>query len=290
MTVTHSARLNLTLTAALFLTGCSMAVDEQPEQTSPPATLDADAAPVTEGGWYRPAPDVTWQWQLEGEIDTGYEVDIYDVDLFETPDSVIAGLHRKGRRVFCYFSAGSGENYRDDYDGFLPSDLGRPLDGWPNERWLDIRSQTVLELMLARLDFAAARRCDGVEPDNVDGFVNDTGFDLTGRDQLAFNRRLANEAHRRGLSIALKNDGDQAADLVVYFDLALNEECHAYEECDQLRPFVARGLPVLNAEYAHDLGQAQAMEPDVCPASRSAGLRTLILPHDLNNAFRFACF
>ena len=37
----------------------------------------------------------------------------------EANDHQVAGLHRKGRRVLCYFSAGSGENYRDDYDGFL---------------------------------------------------------------------------------------------------------------------------------------------------------------------------
>ena len=27
---------------------------------------------------------------------------------------------------------------------------------------------------------------DGIEPDNIDGFLNDTGFDLTGVDQLAY--------------------------------------------------------------------------------------------------------
>ena len=252
--------------------------------------LDPGAPPVTDGDWYRPAADVTWQWQLDGEIDTRYAVEVYDVDLFETTDEVIERLHHEGRRVLCYFSAGSGESYRDDFSAFLASDLGRQLDNWPNERWLDIRSQSVLEVMLARLDLAAMRGCDGVEPDNVDGFTNRTGFDFTAEDQLAFNRHLANEAHRRGLAIALKNDGDQAADLVAYYDLALNEECHAYEECDQYRAFVERGLPVLNAEYADDRNQAQMLSADVCPAAQSAGLRTLILPHDLANSFRIACF
>ena len=36
--------------------------------------------------------------------------------------------------------------------------------------------------------------CDGVEPDNVDGYVNDTGFDLTAGDQLDFNRFARGEA------------------------------------------------------------------------------------------------
>ena len=42
-----------------------------------------------------------------------------------------------------------------------------------------------------RLDLAAAKGCDAVDPDNVDGYANPTGFDLTGDDQLAFNRWLA---------------------------------------------------------------------------------------------------
>ena len=290
MTRTDAASYRLILIIALLLAGCSAAVDERPAQTSPRADLDPEARPFAEGEWYRPAPDVTWQWQLDGEIDTGYAVELYDVDLFETPDDVIANLHREGHKVLCYFSAGSGESYRTDYSRLLSSDLGRRLDNWPNERWLDIRSKTVFEMMVSRLDLAAVRGCDGVEPDNVDGFTNATGFDLTARDQLAFNRNLANEAHRRGLAVALKNDGDQAADLVAYFDLALNEECHAYDECDQLQPFVAAGLPVLNAEYADDRDQARALEASVCPAAQSAGLRTLILPHDLDDAFRVACF
>ncbi|MBN2527593.1 MAG: endo alpha-1,4 polygalactosaminidase [Deltaproteobacteria bacterium] len=38
----------------------------------------------------------------------------------------------------------------------------------------------------SRLDKAPDKACDGVEPDNMDGYVNDTGFDFTGTDQLDF--------------------------------------------------------------------------------------------------------
>lgn len=47
--------------------------------------------------------------------------------------------------------------------------------------------------MVARLDLAVSRGCDGVEPDNVDGYTNNTGFALVPMDQLAFNRNLANQ-------------------------------------------------------------------------------------------------
>jgi hypothetical protein len=81
-------------------------------------------------------------------------------------------------------------------------------------------------------------RCDGVEPDNVDGYANDNGLGLTAEDQLDFNRFLAREAHARELSVGLKNDLDQIDELVGDFDWLLNEECHANGECEALTPFV----------------------------------------------------
>jgi hypothetical protein len=257
---------------------------------NPEDRLDPNVPPVTDGGWYRPRVDATWQWQLDGTINTAYAVEIYDIDLFETPDAVLQQLRARGTRVLCYFSAGSGENRRPDYASIPSAALGRPLDGYPNERWLDIRSRAVLAVMVARLDLARQRGCDGVEPDNIDGFTNNPGFPLTAEDQLAFNRHLANEAHRRGLTIALKNDGEQATELVDYFDLEINEQCHQYDECGDLRPFLDRGKPVLNTEYASNSAAAQQMAASVCAKARAAGTRTLILPHNLDDTFRVTCF
>jgi hypothetical protein len=239
---------------------------------------------------YRPAADVTWQWQLDGTIDTSYEAELYDVDLFDAPDAVIAELHERGAKVLCYFSAGSSEAWRPDHGDIPESAQGKQLGGYPDERWLDIRSQEVFDVMTARLDLAERRGCDGVEPDNVQGHTSDTGFPLTAGDLLAFNRDLADEAHRRGLAIALKNAGDQARELVDDFDLELNEECFDYDECGQLRPFVAAGKPVLNVEYADSLAAAETLAESVCARARALKFRTLILPRDLDDEFRVSCF
>ena len=69
---------------------------------------------------------------------------------------------------------------------------------------------------------------DGVEADNVDGYTNPTGFPLTAADQLTYNAWLARTAHALGLSIALKNDLDQARQLEPHFDYALDEQCFQY--------------------------------------------------------------
>jgi hypothetical protein len=49
--------------------------------------------------------------------------------------------------VICYFSAGSYEDWRTDANQLDSGDLGYTLDGWPDERWLDIRSDSILVIM-----------------------------------------------------------------------------------------------------------------------------------------------
>jgi len=207
-------------------------------------------------GWqvWRPAPCTTWQWQLSGTIDTSFDVAMYDIDLFEAPQATIDALHTAGRKVVCYFSAGSWEPWRPDAGNFPQEVLGNPLDPpFGDELWLDIRRIDLLgPIMGARLDLAVTKGCDGVEPDNVDGYSNDTGFPLTAQDQLTYNRWLAAAAHARGLSVGLKNDLDQIGALVDGFDWALDEQCWEYSECGLLGPFVARGRAVFGVEYVGD--------------------------------------
>jgi hypothetical protein len=175
---------------------------------------------------------------------------MYDIDLFDTPRGVIDGLHEDGRIVICYFSAGSWEDWREDAGDFPKAVLGNLLAGWPDERWLDIRRTDLLGRIIGnRLDIAVEKGCDGVEPDNVDGYINDSGFPLSYQDQLDFNRWLASEAHGRQLSIGLKNDLDQVVELVDSFDWALNEQCFEYNECGLLLPFIQSGKAVFGVEY-----------------------------------------
>ncbi len=206
-----------------------------------------------------------WQWQLTGTVDATVDVPIYDVDGFDTPESLVEELHADGRFVICYFSAGSYEGWRPDAAAFPEEVKGRPLEGFRDERWLDIRRLDVLGPILeSRLDMCREKGFDAVEPDNVDGYANPTGFPLTAEDQLTYNRWLASQAHERGLSIGLKNDLDQVPDLVDDFDWALNEQCLEYGECDRLLPFSEAGKAVLHVEYHVDLGPW-------CPESLARG-------------------
>lgn len=239
---------------------------------------------------WQPRPTDTWQWQLSGKINTSYDVAVYDVDLFDTPTATLDRLHAAGRRIICYFSAGSSENWRADYDQFTAADQGKPLDDWAGEKWLDVRSANVRRIMAARLDLAKTRGCDAVEPDNVDGYSNANGLGLTAADQLDYNRFLADAAHARGLAVGLKNDLAQIRTLAPAFDFAVNEQCAQYKECDKLKPFTAAGKPVFNAEYAAKYkNNTNGARTQLCQASRAANIQTLVLPLKLNDAYRFSC-
>jgi endo-alpha-1,4-polygalactosaminidase (GH114 family) len=163
---------------------------------------------------------------------------------------VIDEFHARGAKVICYISVGSWEDKRPDADLFSPEVLGKDYEGWPGERWLDIRRIDLLSsIMQARLDLCKSKGFDGVEPDNIEIHDNHTGFPLTYADQLAYAHWLADEAHARGLAIGIKNAPDMVTDSLPFFDFAITEDAFYYGWVDQMLPFIAAGKPIFAAEY-----------------------------------------
>ena len=236
-------------------------------------------APVACPGCWDPWKATTWNWVLSKDVSlTPYEnVQVYDIDGFDRTAADVTALHNAGRKVICYISAGSWEDWRSDAAQFPPAILGNPLDPpWTNEKWLDIRNvqqpgSALAQIMNARLDMCDSKGFDAVEFDNQDGYANTTGFPLTADDQLTYNAWLANAARARGMSAVLKNDVDQIGQLTPYYDLAINEECHTYEECGVYTSFINAGKPVLNAEY--DMAPA-----GFCSAANEANINAVRFP------------
>lgn len=217
--------------------------------------------PVEADVW-QPTPGTSWQWQLTGTIDTSLDVEMYDVDLFEATDAALADLSDKV--VICYFSAGSWEDWRDDIAGYPEERLGRPLRGWPGERWVDVMDPDWRAIVEDRLDLAVSRGCDGVEPDNVTAFDDPSGLPVNATEQLNFNSWLADEAHARDLSVGLKNDVHQLSELEPFFDWALNEECVKFEECGGYVAFTGEGKATFHTEYVGSWDDAQDLADEVC--------------------------
>jgi hypothetical protein len=124
---------------------------------------------------WQPAVGVKWQIVISQPVDTSVQLspsdaEIWDVDLFYATAEDISSIKAQGKKVICYFSAGSAENWRSDYSSFSQSDIGSGLEGWAGENWLNVRSDAVLEVMKSRIQMAAEKGCDAIDPDNMGKF------------------------------------------------------------------------------------------------------------------------
>jgi hypothetical protein len=203
------------------------------------------------GTIWQPTSDasISWSWQLQGTPNLANNVQMYDIDGFDNTAATVAALHAQGTIAVCYIDFGSWENWRSDAALFPASVMGKS-NGWPGEKWLDIRQLSVLApIMTARMQMCVQKGFDALEPDNIDGYTNSTGFPLTATDQLNYNEWIATTAHSLGLSVGLKNDVAQTAQLEPYFDWALDEQCNQYGECGTEQVFTAANKAVFNAEY-----------------------------------------
>lgn len=243
----------------------------------------ACAVPVAAAaGWWTPPQHLTWFWQLQGKVDNSHAVAAYDIDGFENEASEVAALHAEGKHAICYIDVGTAENFRPDYGEFSKAVLGRS-NGWPGERWLDIRSLDVIEpIMEQRFRMCREKGFDALEPDNIEAFSNKSGFPITATQQLEYDLWIANEAHSLGMAVFQKNDGEQSVQQEPYFDGALNEQCNQYRECAQYRPYLEAGKPVMNAEYSQKNAR-------FCPADEAAGMMGARFAKSLNGKKFIPC-
>jgi hypothetical protein len=217
---------------------------------------------------WRPAQDAQWQWVLDhplrlddpqdmgtawlnGDGQPAAPPTVFDIDGFANDAATVAALHSMGARVICYIEVGGLEPNRPDGATFPAASIGNPVDGYPDERYLDIRSPDVLRVVHARVEMCAAKGFDAVEPDLDDTYAEGTGFSLTQRDSIDFDTAVAARAHELGMSIALKNGDDPAfaEAMQPVVDFALVEQCFEFDSCDAYRAFVDAGKAVLEVEY-----------------------------------------
>jgi hypothetical protein len=200
--------------------------------------------------------------------------------------AAVAAIHANGGRAICYIDAGGAETFRPDYGQYAAFNtncngclFGRPIGGFRNEFWLNINNNMgqrtfILGEISARLDHCRQDGFDGVEMDVVDAWSNRTGLTISGDTQLLFNTALANLAHSKGFTVALKNDVEQIPDLAPYFDYAINEQCEQYSECGNYTTFVNAGKAVFQVEY-------KLKTSSFCPPANTANRNAILKTFDL---------
>lgn len=256
-----------------------------PSATKAPLTSPIPTLVPVNSGWWVPPQRMTWQWMIDHPLDINNSKDMgytsptgailsypnpemYDIDGFYNgrdpncnikdkngvcvtgTNNAVNQLHLMGKKVVCYIDTGVYENYREDAYKFPAAVIGNQDSGWNGSNWLDIRRTDILwPIMEARIKMCKDKGYDSIEPDEMVNYSNNSGFPLTYQDQLKYNKGIAALAHKYNISIALKDDPEQAVDLVNDFDWMINEECYQYQECNLLNPFSQAGKAVMDIEY-----------------------------------------
>jgi hypothetical protein len=239
-------------------------------------------APALAASWWQPPQQLTWYWQLTG-TPMVEPVDATDIDGFDAAASTVSALHSRGQHVICYIDVGTAENWRPDYGQFPAADLGS-TNGWPGEKWLNVTDPAIRPIMAARFQMCQQKGFDAVEPDNMDGYENSTGFSISASQQAAYDEWVAQDVHSLGMAVFQKNDPEQAATLQPSFDGALDEQCNEYSECSSFAPYVSAGKPVLDAEYQSSL------YPGFCSADAAAHIMGALYALSLDGSTYKPCF
>ncbi|KAF2484212.1 glycoside hydrolase superfamily [Neohortaea acidophila] len=202
--------------------------------------------------------------------------------MLDAPASLVQAFKAKGHKVICYFSAGTWEKWRADADQFPAAALGRTVGGWPNERWLNTSNPEVRDIMVARMKVGQAKGCDGVDPDNIDGYENNTGFDITEDQAVDYVQFLQRTANSLGMAAGLKNGGDIIPRVINGSAWSVNEQCVQYNECEPYQAFIKQNKPVFHLEYTKKAPAPKSFVKKSCDDPQAKGFSTLVKHLSLN--------
>ena len=226
----------------------------------------------------------SFEWRLDS-LSNNYNTnaDVIDIDAFSATPELISNLKLQGKVVLAYLSVGSLENYRPDVDDFPESVIGHDYDGYPDEKWLDIRRIDLLgPIMEARIDMIKSKGFDGIEPDNMNGYQNETSFNISEEDAIVYSRWLIEKAHSRQLSIGQKNSEELIPRLFDEFDWILTEDAFVDDFFEELTPFISAGKAVFLVEYT-DRISSEEFQDQVCPQATSKNYSAVLKNRDLTN-------
>lgn len=233
--------------------------------------------------WWQPTAGVSFDWQLDDINSTAnFSADVVDVDAFTTSAETVAALHAKGKKVIAYLSVGTIENDRNDASLIPAEVIGKQYPEWPKEKWLDIRQIDKLKPWLnSRINMILKKGFDGIEPDNMDSYDNDPGFNIQLADTRKYADYLISLAHSNGLSIGQKNVKELTVDYASKFDWALTEDAFAQGWQNELSGYIKLNKPVFAVEYTDKMSQSN-FQTNVCPSAKQLKYTAILKKRDLS--------
>jgi endo-alpha-1,4-polygalactosaminidase (GH114 family) len=245
--------------------------------------VDGSELPSDKTSWWQPATGLTFDWKLDDLTNSDqFSSDVVDVDAFTTSKEQVTALHAQGKKVIAYLSVGTLENDRPDAS-LLPSEvIGKVYPEWPDEKWLDIRQLDKMKPWLnSRFKMIITKGFDAIEPDNLDSYSNETGFDISIEDTKKYSDFLISLAHQNGLGIGQKNVPELAVGFSPKFDWILTEDAFFQGWEDDVKPYILANKPVFSVEYTDETSQV-TFENTFCPKAKLLKYNVILKHRDLD--------
>jgi len=77
--------------------------------------------------------------------------------------------------------------------------------------------------MTSRFSLAASKGCQAIDPDNMQVYESDSGFDISKQQQVAYNVAILDAIRSKGMMGGIKNAGAQVQDLLPLAEFAVSE-------------------------------------------------------------------
>ena len=243
---------------------------------------------------WAPSPYDSWDWTITGEIDTSFDVVMYDIDWEDAPQHVVDTLKGQGRKLACYIDVGTAENWRSDYDAFPGEVQGLHINPpWSDQFWLDARRLDILmPIMIERFKVCKEKGFDMTQYDDLQGWdpesePDGTGFPLTEQDIIDFTVLLADESKSMGMGAAFENNYNSTEELEPFTDWFIIEEGARWSENQYTDPYRNAGKAVFAAEYTdNDFGDDPS---EYCDEYNALNIRCIQKHRFLFSNPRFDC-
>ncbi|GAA4912076.1 endo alpha-1,4 polygalactosaminidase [Mucilaginibacter defluvii] len=272
---------NFIVLASILILATSCKKNSTENNTSD--TIDPSDLPGGKTTWWQPSAGVTFDWQLDDvSASDSFSGSVVDVDAFTTSAETVAGLHAQGKKVVAYLSVGTFEDDRPD-GALLPKEvIGKTYDEWPHEKWIDIRQIEKLKPWLnSRFNMILKKGFDAVEPDNLDSYSNNTGFNLSVADTRKYLDYLITLAHTNGLGIGQKNVPELTGEFAAKFDWILTEDAFKQGWQNDVKPYIQQKKPVFAVEYTDETLE-NTFNNQYCPVANSLGYTLILKKRDLD--------
>jgi len=220
---------------------------------------NSSASTISTNSVAQPFPVYNQAYQENFGIDTIAEIEVNAHNAYVLVDTFgsgvvehIAVIKANNNQIGGYISAGTGENYRDDFASLEPYLTPTAWPAWPDEFFVSETTTGILPLMKLRIDKMAAVGVDWVEFDNMDWLDSQTrityGLSATVVEAQAYINDLCNYTHSKGMKCMAKNtvEGFSNFDGVLYesYDNEKN-----WWDNDGTHSFLSAGKPVIINHY-----------------------------------------